>query len=139
MRIDLVENQARGPAVNNCIDLETVFGRLHQIKYEPSYNADRGKAARLRDPWVMTIPCRHGHIFVHGGDYLAASTNHRGPIATQLAALPCTTVLQDGDDGINAAFHLGDFDQVAAVMKPKARRQLTPDQRAERTERLRKY
>jgi hypothetical protein len=59
------------------------------------------------------IVCRHGHIFPYGGDLLGASTNKRGAIAKRLAALSCVQVTQDGDDGINIVFHIGDFDEVA--------------------------
>jgi hypothetical protein len=66
------------------------------------------------------------YIYPHGGDILAATTNKRGAVAKALAALPCTTVIQDGDDRITVAFHLDDFDEVAALMTPKRRRRV-PD------------
>ena len=70
---------------------------------------------------------------------LTASTSHRGPIAHRLANLPGVNVVQDGDDGLNAVFHVDDFDAVAEIMKPRRRRRLTPDQRLERADRLAKY
>jgi hypothetical protein len=44
--------------------------------------------------------------------------------------------VQDGDDGVNVVFHVDHFDEVAAIMKPRRRRRLTPSQRAKRVERL---
>jgi hypothetical protein len=122
-----------------CINLKKRFGDLFQIRHEAGDQAERDNGGRLRDPWLFTIPCKHGHIYPHGGDYLVASTDHRGPIANQLAALECGRVIQDGNDGVNVKFHVDDFDHVAAIMKPRRRRRLTPSQRLERAERLRDY
>jgi hypothetical protein len=48
-------------------------------------------------------------------------------------------VVQDGCDGKNVVFHVRDFENVAAILKPRRRRKLTPDQVAQRMESLRKY
>jgi hypothetical protein len=122
-----------------CIDLMEQFGDQYRVAYEESYGAERGDDARRHDPWLLTIECQFGHIYPQGGNLLSASTNRRGPVANRLVALPCVRVIQEGDDGFNVVFHVSDFDEVAAVMKPRRRRRLTPDQRAERVERLRKY
>src|SRR6476660_4953227 len=127
------------PDMLTCIDLDAIFDGRFRVTYEESYYEERGEGGRLKDPWLRMIPCRHGIIYPNGGDYLGASTTLRGPIAGRLAALPCVRVSQDGDDGVNAIFHVDDFETVAAVMKPKRRRRLTTDQRAERVERLRNY
>ena len=74
--------------------------------------------------------CEHGHIYPHDVDTLAASTNGRGPIAKALVALDCTTIVQDGSDGVNATFHVRDFEAVAEVMKPRRRRRLSPEYKA---------
>ena len=60
-------------------------------------------------------------------------------IARKLAALDCTTVVQDGSDGINATFHVRDFERVAELMKPRRRRRMTEEQRRAAAERLAKY
>ena len=122
-----------------CIDLKERFGDRYRVVYEESYGAERGKSGRAHDPWLLTIPCRHGHIYVQGRQYLGASTTHRREIANRLLALPCVRLVQDGDDGINVVFHMDDFDQVAAIMRPKRRRKLSDEQRAERDKRLRDY
>jgi hypothetical protein len=127
-----------GSQMTVCIDLKAKFGERYQVFREESGQAKRCEG-RHYDPWLLTIACRHGHIYPHGADYLAVSTNHRARIANRLAALPGVRIVQDGDDGINAIFHVDDFDEVAAIMKPRRRRRLTPGQRTEREERLRKY
>ena len=125
--------------MTTCINLKERFGDVYKVGHEESYHADRGENARTVDPWYMQIPCQHGHIYPHGRDVLAASTNTRGGIARKLAALDCTTVVQDGSDGINATFHVRDFERVAQLMKPKRRRRLTGEQRRAAAERLAKY
>jgi hypothetical protein len=125
--------------ITNCIDLKERFGDRYRVVHGESYEAERGNNGRAHASWLQVVPCRYGHIYPRGGELLGTSTDHRGPVANRLAALPSVRVVQLGDDEINAVFHFSSFDDVAAVMKPKRRRMLTPDQRAERVERLRKY
>lgn len=106
----------------NCIDLKDKYGHKYRVEHDESYRAERG-----RDPWLLIIPCRHGHIYPYGGDLLGAATNCRGPVANRLKALPGVQVVQDGDDGINVTFRLEQFDVVAAVLKPRRRRRLSPE------------
>ena len=125
--------------METCINLKERFGDVCKVEYEESYHADRGANARTEDPWLQVLLCKHGHIYPHGPDVLAASTNTRGGIARKLAALDCTTVVQDGSDGINATFHVRDFERVAELMKPRRWRRLTVEQRRAAAERLAKY
>jgi len=104
-------------------NLRELFGRRYRIEYDPAH------AGRKDDPWLQVIPCRRGHIYPHGGDLLGLATNGRGSTATVIAKLPGVTVLQDGNDGINAVFPLRLFPQVAKLIKPRRRRQLTVEQR----------
>jgi hypothetical protein len=122
-----------------CIDLKKRFGDRYQVTYEESYAAQHGKRAHKPGPWLMIIPCRNGHIYPQGGDLLAASTNHRSRVATRLIELPGVTVVQDGSDGVNVAFPIAAFEQVAAVMKPRKRRKLSAKERAERDARLKRF
>lgn len=117
----------------DCINLREMFGANFRATYEESYYADHGDGARADDPWLQQIPCDHGTITPYGGEDLAACTNRRGPIARKLLALPCVTPWQDGDDGVNARFHVADFAAVAAVMKPKRKRKLSPEHLAKLT------
>jgi hypothetical protein len=123
----------------SCIDLKLHFGGRLRVIHDDSYLADHGKHGRVCDPWLQLIPCRNGHIYPHGGVLLGASTNNRGPIARALAALPGVLVVQDGNDGINVVFPVVEFEAVAAILKPRRRRILSPERAAELTERLRRY
>jgi hypothetical protein len=122
--------QSGGRKLISCIDLKKQFGADFKVEYEESYRAERGDSARVRDPWLLIIPCQHGHIFPFGGNRLAASTNRRGAIAKRLASLPNADVFQDGDDGISVTFGLADFDSVSSIIRPRRRRKLSPEQRA---------
>jgi hypothetical protein len=123
-----------------CINLKERFGKQYRVVCEDSYYAQYGPRARTVDSWLMVMPCRHGHIFPHGGDLLAASTDKAGGVARRLKALAGVTVHQDGDDGATVLFPVEMFNQVAALMKPRRRRvvNLTEEQRAELRERLRR-
>ena len=70
------------------IDLKTRFGKRYRITHDQAHAAEYGEGSRVHDPWLLTIPCRHGHIYPHGGELLGASTDRRGSIARRLAALP---------------------------------------------------
>ena len=87
----------------------------------------------------MMIPCEHGHICPWGGENLAACTRTAGPVAMRLRSLPFVEVVQDGADGVNAVFPADRFDEVAAVIKPKRRRVLSPEARQAAAERLVPY
>lgn len=114
----------------DCIDLAERFGEKFKIGKDPAYAAEYGPNAWTHDPWLLVILCERGTIYPHGGDWLAFSTNGRGPTAKRLAALPCVEVLQDGDDGINGKFHVDHFSEVARLMRPRRRRQVSDAERA---------
>ena len=113
-----------------CIDLKERFGERYRVVNEESHAAAYGPNARTHDPWLLIIPCRHGHVFPWGGDRLAVSTRSRGPIANELAGLDCTAVVQDGSDGYTMTFDMADFPAVAKIVKPRLRRQLSPEHKA---------
>ena len=119
----------------NCVNLKERFGDHYKVGYEECYYADHGDGARGEEPWLMIIPCKHGHLYPHGGDLLGVSTNTMGPITNKIRELACTTVVQDSDEGVSATFHVNDFDEVAAVVKPRRRRRQAPEQ----ADRLAKY
>jgi len=120
-----------------CINLKERFGRRYRVVYEESYYAQYGPNARVPDPWLMILPCKFGHIFPHGGDMLAASVDGHPNVAGLLRRLPRCQVWQDGDFGeLTVTFDVADFDEVARIMRPRRRRQVTPEQKAELLARL---
>jgi len=110
-----------------CIDLEKHFGKRFKTGRDPAYDAEHGKYGRVEDPWTMTVLARFGHFFPWGGDRIAASCDGHTSIAGVLRRLPCCRIEQDGDCGeVTASFAAEDFDQVAAVMKPRRRPKRRP-------------
>ena len=113
-----------------CIDLRGRFGRRYRVGYDESYAAERGANARIHDPWLMIIPCRFGHILPHGGSTLAVSVDGFPKIAGRLKRLGCCRVHQDGDFGeLTVLFDVADFAKVARIMRPRRRRQVSPQER----------
>lgn len=120
-----------------CINLKERFGRRFRVAYEESYRAAYGANARTEDPWLMAILCRYGHIYPHGGTTLAASIDGHPNVASQLRRLACCRVRQDGDGGeLTVHFDVADFSAVARILRPRRRRQVTPEQREELLARL---
>ena len=114
-----------------CVNLKERFGKRYRVRHEESYRAARGNRAWADDPWLQIVPCQHGHVFPHGVDMLAASTDRSGSIARRLKALPGVAVWQAGSDGATVLFPVGMIDQVAAIMLPKRRRRLSEAARAQ--------
>ena len=101
------------------IDLEVEFGRRWRIELDEAANG------RRNDPWLLTIPCRNGHLFPAGPDLIGAATNRAGAIVRKLRAIPGVVVEADGTDGANVVFTRAALRHVARVMKPRSCRKLS--------------
>lgn len=123
----------------NCIDLEQLYGDRFKIIYEESYCAERSEFRAAEESWLRIMLCVNGHICPWGGSNLAACTNRAGTVARALRRLPFVRVAQDGSDGINAVFDVAHFDEVAALMKPRRRRRLSPEARRRAAEHLKPW
>ena len=114
----------------DCVNLRERFGRQYRVEHEESYYAQHGHHARVADPWLMVIPCVHGHIYPHGGNMLAASVDGHPNVAGALWRLKCCRVQQNGDFGeLTVLFDVADFAKVAAVMRSKWRRVMSEAQK----------
>lgn len=102
------------------LNLEVEFGRRWRIELDEAANG------RRKDPWLLTIPCRHGHLFPAGPDLIGAATNRAGAIVRKLRAIPGVVVEADGTDGANVVFTRAALRHVARVMKPRSCRKLSP-------------
>ena len=122
------------------INLRRRFGRRFRVRYEPAYEAEYGRGARVEDPRLMIIPCKYGHFYPFGGDTLAASVDGHPNVAGVLRRLPCCRVHQDGDFGeLTVVFDVSHFPKIAKIMRPRRRRRLklSREQRQEIGQRLR--
>jgi hypothetical protein len=106
-----------------CINLREPFGQQYRIGFD---EAAEGKS----DPWMMTIPCRFGTIYPHGGEDLAVEVDGHARISKKVGAIPGIVLHQDGDDEKTFVFPVDLFDQVAAIVEPKRVKRLTDEQRA---------
>ncbi len=112
------------------VDLRKQLGRRYRVEHEESHRAEYGPHARVDDPWLMIIPCRYGHVFPHDCTTLAASVDGFPKVAGRLRRLACCQVHQDGDFGeLTVLFEVADFPEVAKIMRPRRRRQLSPTER----------
>jgi hypothetical protein len=106
------------------LNLEVEFGRRWRIEL------DEAAQGRRKDPWMLTIPCRHGHLFPAGPDLIGAATNRAGAIVRKLRAILGVVVVADGSDGANVTFTRAALSHVARVMKPRSCRKLSPSHAA---------
>ena len=113
-----------------CPDLKALAGGKYRVKRDESYHAEHGERGRSADLWLWFVPCLHGHLFPFGQGMLGASTDRRGGIARQLAALPGCRVHQDGDDGLTIVFPETLFEAVASILKARRRRFWSEAERA---------
>jgi hypothetical protein len=114
------------------IDLRAVAGKRYRVEYEAS------RIGRAEDPWLLIIPCRYGHVYPHSADLLGVAIDSR-ILGRKLAKLPGVEIWQEGADGMNLVFPPERFAAVAAIVRPKRRRQLSAIQAELVRERLAKY
>jgi hypothetical protein len=112
--------------VATCINLQELCGDLYRIGHD---EAAQTRGERV-DPWTMTVPCQRGVIYPCGGDLLAVEVDYHPSVAKQLAALPGVGCVQDGDQEKTFTFPSAKFDAVAAVVKPRKRKQVSVEERA---------
>ncbi len=113
-----------------CINLKQRFGRKYRVRYGESHREDHGNRAARDVPELMILLCRHGHIYPAGGQQLAASVDGRPKVAGRLRRLKCCTVHQEGDFGeLTVMFDVNDFEEVAQIMQPRRRRQISEAER----------
>jgi hypothetical protein len=110
----------------NCINLTERFGQDYRIGHDPAAVTP----AERHDPWMMTLPCQRGTIYPHGGDVLAVEVEGRPMTAARLAAIPGVRLHLDGTTEKTFLFPADLFPAVAAVVLPRKRRKLSPENRA---------
>jgi hypothetical protein len=112
--------------VATCINLQKLCGDRYRIGHDDAAQTWGERA----DPWVMTVPCQRGVIYPYGGDHLAVEVDYHPAAAKQLAALPSVRCVQDGDQEKTYTFPAAILEAVAAIVKPRKRKQVSAEERA---------
>jgi hypothetical protein len=111
-----------------CIDLQTL-GDFY-------FGSDKAAGPLSHDPWMRTLPCRKAVVYPFGADLLAVEVDGRPYIAGRLRSIDGVQLYQDGDHEKTFVFPLEQFEQVAAVVRPRRHKRLTQEQRAASAARL---
>jgi len=122
--------------IPTCIDLKARFGTRYRLRKEADGVTWHDTAPEERH-WLWEIPCQHGVVYPWGGETLAAAITN-ATAANRVAALPCITHgrLRGRDDRCVRGdekvvrFHVDDAEAILAILKPRRRRVLTPEQKA---------
>jgi hypothetical protein len=109
-----------------CPDLTALAGDRYRIALDESWEPGEEQA------WYVQIPCKQGHVYVHGVDRLGAYTDRRGLMA-RLAELG--TVHQRGDREMTVTFDPIRLPEVLGLLG--ARRQRHPKFTTEQIQRRR--
>lgn len=108
------------------LDLKKLADRRYRITMDESWEPTGDAADRLH---YYQIPCRHGHIYPHSPEYLGVYVDGNRK-AKKIEAIPGIKIHQRGTDEATFLFTPDLLDVVAAEMKAKKRRQLSPERRA---------
>jgi len=108
------------------INLKDLAGARYRITVDESAKLDITQSART---WCYRIPCRYGHISVHGSDSLAAFTD-RPKVGRRLASLAGVKVQQRGDREVTVVFSPDQLGAVTSLLKARKRRQDSDAQKA---------
>jgi hypothetical protein len=106
-----------------CINLLARFGDRYRIGWDPAYDPKHRPKDKL-DPWMMLVLCERGEIFPYGGNLLAVGVDNRPITARRLAELGLLLV-QDGDCEKTFVFPIERFAEVAEIVNPRRRRQVS--------------
>ena len=106
-----------------CVDLRQTFSGQYRFEWDEAYNVERPEFRAIEAPWLTIIPCKFGKIFPWGRRLLAAYCPAGGAKRNELLRLDCVKVAQGGGSEVVVTFDVADIDQVAAVMRPRRRRQ----------------
>jgi hypothetical protein len=107
-----------------CVNLHRKFPKL-------KHTWDPARRKGDRDPWMMIIPCRYGDIGPFGGDFLMWESEDRNFGVFQNLLRAGFDGHNEGDDYRSVVFHIRDWARVAKIVKPRTKRTLSPERRAQ--------
>lgn len=117
------------------INLKEVVQKRYKIEMDPSYEAGADDDGKL---WYYRVPCKHGHLFVHGAKELGVFTD-KPNVAALLRQIDGLRSLQRGDREFSFGFSPSLLHEVAKVMRARKRPQFTDEQKAALAARIAPY
>ena len=117
----------------DCLDLPARYGARFKLRTEAG-GATWGATPEAERVWLWEVPCKYGVVYPQGGTRHAAALTSRR-IGHQVAALP-GIVASRGDVERVVIFDVADAEPVLALLQPRLRRRLAPEQRARATAQL---
>jgi hypothetical protein len=114
------------------IDLKRELGDRYRITLDESAGQETSRKERL---WLYQIPCKFGHIYVHGKNRLGGYSSS-ARVSTKLAAVKGVTVHQRGDTEVTVTFPIKMVDLVATMLGARKRRRMSAEQREARATQL---
>ncbi len=109
-----------------CVDLRLwAKANRYRFRLEESYRAESFPHVRGDGRWYVEILCKSGLIYPYGGTQLLAHAKSR--TASAIAKLPGVHPYQTDGTARVFKFPVECLDEVAAILKPRKRRTLSPD------------
>lgn len=124
---------------STCIDLSTIAAERHwRLGRDPADAAERPGRRLASDPWYHVIKCQRGELYPFSAAEIVAEATSN-PTFNRLAGLPGVRVHQNADQGGAVRFPIAMLDQVAEIMRPRRKRQVSDDERARLAEQSRRH
>lgn len=114
-------------------DLKALASTVYRLTLDPS--ADIVGQTTAERAWLYRIPCKYGHIYVHGSNLLGGYTDRR-MMKSRLLAVPGVTPHQVGDTEASVTFPPEAFPSVADLLQARRRRQYSEATKATNVRRL---
>ncbi len=92
-------------------------------RYRIGWDESRPRGG-FKDPQLMTLRGRRGHVYVDG-DKLCAALDCTVYLVNKVKKIPGVKILQYGDDGINFSFSEDSFRQIAKIIQLYRRKKLS--------------
>ncbi len=109
-----------------CVDLRPwAKANRYRFRLEESYRVESSNHVRGDGRWFVEILCKNGLIYPHGGTNLLVYAKPRTALA--IAKLPDVHLYQTDGTARVFKFPVESLDEVAAILKPRKRRTLSPD------------
>lgn len=97
----------------------------YRYRLEESYKAESSSHVRGDGRWFVEVFCRNGLLYPFGGGLLLAYA--RPGVATRIARLPDAQLHQTDGTARVFRFPVDRLDEVAAILKPKKRKTISPE------------